>query len=144
MSALKDRRDDIPLLVDHFLAEVLAELGKEVVEVDDEVMGILLNYDWPGNVRELENTIERAVVLAESDSITRRVAATPPGDGSRGYTDQRCRPGNEGSLIERTDRLESDLIQGALERSAGTRRRQLNTWALSGPRSSKIKKYGLE
>ncbi|MCA9427381.1 MAG: sigma-54-dependent Fis family transcriptional regulator, partial [Candidatus Omnitrophica bacterium] len=117
VSALKERRDDIPLLVDHFLRRFSLELGKEVVEVDDEVMGILLNYEWPGNVRELENTIERAVVLAEGDSITRdelpphllqTVSSETPLPIPRSTV--------EGSLIERTDRLESDLIQGALER----------------------------
>lgn len=146
VSALKERRDDIPLLVDHFLRRFSLELGKEVVEVDDEVMGILLNYDWPGNVRELENTIERAVVLAEGDSITcdelpphllQTVSASAPMPLPR--------PKPEGSLIERTDRLESDLIQGALERFRWNKTKAAEHLGLKRTTLQyKIKKYGLE
>lgn len=145
VSALKDRRDDIPLLVDHFLRKFSLELGKEVVEVDDEVMGILLNYDWPGNVRELENTIERAVVLAESDSITRdelppHLLETVPADIPIALPSR-----NEGSLIERTDRLESDLIQGALERFRWNKTKAAEHLGLKRTTLQyKIKKYGLE
>ncbi len=63
---LRDRRDDIPLLVDHFLKK----LTGEEKTVADGAMEILTSYDWPGNVRELENIIERAVILADGDSIT--------------------------------------------------------------------------
>jgi two-component system response regulator AtoC len=146
VSALKDRRDDIPLLVDHFLRKFSLELGKEVVEVDDEVLGILLNYDWPGNVRELENTIERAVVLADGDSITRdelpphllqTVSASSPLPMPV--------PRPEGSLIERTDRLESDLIQGALERFRWNKTKAAEHLGLKRTTLQyKIKKYGLE
>ncbi|MCX8063732.1 MAG: sigma-54 dependent transcriptional regulator [Candidatus Hydrogenedentes bacterium] len=69
---LKDRPDDIPTLVDHFLHKFSIELGKEVYEIDDEVMNIFMKYPWPGNVRELENIIERAVVLALGPQITTR------------------------------------------------------------------------
>lgn len=69
---LRERPDDIPALVDHFLRKFSIELGKEVYEIDDEVMNIFLKYPWPGNVRELENVIERAVVLASGNQITAR------------------------------------------------------------------------
>ena len=66
---LRDRRDDIPLLIDHFLKIATQKTGK-VKEVSKEAMECMINYDWPGNVRELENIIERAVILEETDEIT--------------------------------------------------------------------------
>jgi DNA-binding NtrC family response regulator len=61
---LRERREDVPLLVEHFLAKHAPRAGKRVDGVSDEALEALLQYDWPGNVRELENTIERAVVLS--------------------------------------------------------------------------------
>ncbi len=66
---LRDRKEDIPLLVSHFLAKYSAENGKTVRAVSKDVMKRLMDYSWPGNVRELENLIERAVVLAEVEEI---------------------------------------------------------------------------
>ncbi len=61
---LRERREDVPLLVEHFLAKHAPRAGKRVEGVADDALEALLQYDWPGNVRELENTIERAVVLS--------------------------------------------------------------------------------
>ena len=66
---LRERMEDIPLLVDHFLARYNASLKKGVREVSREAMVCLLNYPWPGNVRELEKAIERAVLLGGSDIV---------------------------------------------------------------------------
>ncbi len=142
---LCERPDDIPSLVDHFLRKFSMELNKEVYEVDDDVMGIFLKYAWPGNVRELENVIERSVVLCEENRITRdelppellsaesaplRIAA--PLDAS-------------GSLLERTDRLESELIRGALEKFHWNRSKAAEHLGLKRTTLQyKIKKYGLE
>ncbi len=70
MPPLRERKDDIPLLAEHFLKEFARKNKKEIAGIDDEVMKIFLNYDWPGNVRELENIIERAVILCPYDIIT--------------------------------------------------------------------------
>jgi transcriptional regulator with PAS, ATPase and Fis domain len=67
---LRDRREDIPLLVDHFLPRIALELGKEVEDVSQEGMRLLMAHDWPGNVRELENVLERAVVSAQDPTLT--------------------------------------------------------------------------
>ena len=67
---LRDRREDIPLLASHFLERNNARLGTEIEGIDGEARRLLYEYAWPGNVRELENTLERAVVLAESSTIT--------------------------------------------------------------------------
>lgn len=66
---LRERREDIPLLVNHFLNKINKELHKSVVKVPDEVMDMLVNHEWVGNVRELENTLMQAVVLSKGDVL---------------------------------------------------------------------------
>ncbi len=66
---LADRRDDIPLLVNHFLEKFNLAFGKDVKRLDPQVQEMLMEYDYPGNVRELENIIQRAVALAEGEEI---------------------------------------------------------------------------
>jgi DNA-binding NtrC family response regulator len=66
---LRDRRDDIPLLANHFLNRFSQKMEKRVKGISPDAMAALMDYDWPGNVRELENAIERAVVLTRSDLI---------------------------------------------------------------------------
>ena len=84
---LRERREDIPMLVEHFLRRFARDSGKRIDGVDAAVMAELERYDWPGNVRELENTIERAVVLATGPRLTRETlwlmgaAATTPSSG---------------------------------------------------------------
>lgn len=67
---LRERREDIPILVAHFLRKYNAETGKKINEIHPDVMRMLSAYSWPGNVRELENAIERAVVLARANVLT--------------------------------------------------------------------------
>jgi DNA-binding NtrC family response regulator len=64
LPALRERKEDIPLLVEHFLKKYCEENGRPQVEFSSAAMKVFMNYDWPGNVRELENAVERAVVLA--------------------------------------------------------------------------------
>src|SRR5688572_24252998 len=71
MPPLRDRREDIPLLIEHFLRHYAQNSGKRIEAVDPLLMDELERYDWPGNVRELENTIERAVVLTTGSRLTR-------------------------------------------------------------------------
>jgi DNA-binding NtrC family response regulator len=84
--ALRERREDIPLLVEHFLRRFARNSGKRIEEVEPVVLDELTRYDWPGNVRELENTIERAVVLATGPRLSRQTiwlmgAVAPPTSG---------------------------------------------------------------
>ena len=67
---LRDRKDDIPLLAQHFLGKYGDENRKTGMELAPDVLDLLTDYDWPGNVRELENVIERAVVLSRGDTLT--------------------------------------------------------------------------
>jgi len=78
MPPLRDRVDDIPALVDHFVRKHAARNAKPIATLEDGVIAILQAHDWPGNVRELENTIERAVVLAAGGIITRDAVLFEP------------------------------------------------------------------
>src|SRR5258707_9350113 len=85
---LRERRDDIPALVDHFVRKHAQRTGRRIDRIDDSVLTALQQYDWPGNVRELENTIERAVVLSAGPVMTGRAisvlgATAPPASGLR-------------------------------------------------------------
>jgi DNA-binding NtrC family response regulator len=83
MPALRDRREDIPPLIEHFVTRHAERAGKRITGVSPEAMALLSAAPWPGNVRELENAVERAVVLAPQPVILARDivfvgAATPP------------------------------------------------------------------
>ncbi len=69
---LKERPEDIPLLVQHMIEKFNIETNKRVERVDEEAMAILMQYHWPGNIRELKNVIERSVVLARDNIITKK------------------------------------------------------------------------
>ena len=73
---LRQRKDDIPLLAQHFLARYGDENRKPAMELTPDALDLLTAYDWPGNVRELENVIERAVVLSQGPQIVAKSAMT--------------------------------------------------------------------
>jgi DNA-binding NtrC family response regulator len=66
---LRERREDIPLLADHFVERISSELGKDIAGISGEALKLLIEYDWPGNVRELENVIERAIVTSRNGTL---------------------------------------------------------------------------
>ncbi len=69
LPALRERREDISVLADHFAAKASRKCGARGKQVSPEALACLMHYDWPGNVRELENALERAIVLGSTDSI---------------------------------------------------------------------------
>jgi DNA-binding NtrC family response regulator len=69
MPPLRHRRDDIPLLVEHFVQASAKQLNLSAPKVTDETMAMLAGYNWPGNIRELQNIIERAVLLSDGKTI---------------------------------------------------------------------------
>jgi DNA-binding NtrC family response regulator len=88
---LRERKDDIPLLAQHFLEKLNRLEGKGITGFDDAVMDAFLGYDWPGNVRELENTVERGYILCPTVTITRKYLPSkllPLEEGPRGSFDQ--------------------------------------------------------
>jgi DNA-binding NtrC family response regulator len=67
---LRERREDVPLLAQHFVERIAHELGKDVGSLSESALGLLMNHDWPGNVRELENVIERAIVACRNSVLS--------------------------------------------------------------------------
>ncbi|MEO6601852.1 MAG: sigma-54 dependent transcriptional regulator, partial [Polyangiaceae bacterium] len=126
---LRDRREDIPLLIDHFVARNNVRLGTSIRGLDTESRRLLFEYPWPGNVRELENTIERAMVLAEGDQI---VAQDLP-DRLREARDPVQVQLASGELsVKKTMRIvEEILIRRALQRTKGNRTRAAEVLEIS-------------
>ena len=110
---LRDRREDIPLLVEHFIAKFNRLQGKDVVGVSDEVLARLMDHDYPGNVRELENIIEHAFVLCRGAMI--EMAHLPPQLRGAG---EAVSPNIAGMTLEAMERF---LIANALQRHNGNR-----------------------
>jgi DNA-binding NtrC family response regulator len=120
---LRRRREDIPLLVSHFLEKYAEENKRKVREVTPDAMRLLLDHSWPGNVRELENTIERAVVLCTGDRITPELM--PEYLRYPVNTDQPSMvvPAEGLSLKDAVSRYERAMILQSLELSNGVQKR---------------------
>jgi two-component system response regulator AtoC len=139
---LRDRREDIPLLVDHFVVRNNVRLGTDIRGLDGEARRLLYEYSWPGNVRELENTVERAMVLAEGDQIT---AADLP-ERVREARDPVKLQLSSGELsVKKTTRyIEEVLIRRALQKTKGNRTRAAELLEISHRALLyKIKDYGI-
>ena len=117
--ALRERREDLPRLIDHFLR---LHGGTHPPRLSRAAVAALLDYDWPGNVRELENEIQRAVALADgvidADSFSAKVRP-PTGTLGRAARGSRSAAGDAESLKEAVDRCERQLIIEALEGHGG-------------------------
>ncbi|MBT8454091.1 MAG: sigma-54 dependent transcriptional regulator [Deltaproteobacteria bacterium] len=140
---LRERRDDILLLVEHFIERNNRRLGTQIRDLDPRTRKLLLEYPWPGNVRELENTIERAVVLADGDMLT--VADLP--ERMREPTDPVASSLANGELsIKKTARfMEETLIRRALEKTGGNRTAAAKLLEISHRALLyKIKDYGIQ
>jgi two-component system response regulator AtoC len=118
---LRARRDDIPVLMDHFVSRNNARLGTRVRGVDAEARRLLIDYSWPGNVRELENSIERAMVLAEGEWITAHDLPERIRE-SRDPIKMQLASG-ELSIKKTTRIIEEVLIRRALQKTKGNRTR---------------------
>jgi transcriptional regulator with GAF, ATPase, and Fis domain len=107
---LRERREDIPALVEHFTKVFARQLEKPIKRIAKASMARLMEYSWPGNVRELENVIERAVILAPGEEVVVAAGLCPPpaGKTSRG-----------GALPRRLEEVEKSAIEQALKESGG-------------------------
>jgi len=120
---LRERREDLPLLVDHFIRKFSAEHGRPVARATPEVMSALMAYHFPGNVRELENMIERAVTLATSDQLA--IDAFPNLAGLKGTMPRSGAldelPADGLDLERHLEEYERTILIKALEKSNGNR-----------------------
>ena len=122
---LRERREDIPPLVDHFVRKHAQRTGRRVERIEDGVLSALQQYDWPGNVRELENTIERAVVLSPGPVITARAvsvigAATPQTTGLPSL-----------KLRQNIEWVERETIRRALDSASGVKKEAAELMGIS-------------
>jgi DNA-binding NtrC family response regulator len=136
--SLRERREDIPLLAEHFADRLAHELGKEVNGISAGAMDLLLRHDWPGNVRELENAIERALVTCRNGMLTEENFA---------FLDQRPGTRQAWTLPPSTtlQELEKMAIVSTLERTGGNIKESAGILGID--RSTlyeKIRRYGIE
>jgi two-component system NtrC family response regulator len=137
---LRERKEDLPTLINHFLEQFARENGKPLRGVTAEARDLLLKYDYPGNVRELVNIMERAVVIARDDYIT--VSDLPFKGEAVAATDAR-KPA--GSLRESLEELEKRLIGEAMDKAADNQTRAAELLGMSERMLRyKLKKYDLK
>jgi DNA-binding NtrC family response regulator len=150
---LRDRRQDVLPLAQHFIRKYNEENGRKVSEhIAPEVLSLLENYSWPGNVRELENAIERAVVIAPRDEISREClrpeiadpqaarAVVREGAGASAGIDV----GRGVNFYDEVRRFEIDLIRRALDQTGGHQSRAARLLGMNPTTlNSKIKTYNI-
>lgn len=143
MPPLRERKEDLPLFVSHFLNKFNGQMGKKVLNVSPEVMKVFETYSWPGNVRELENVIERAVAITDSgviglESLPEDVLASA-GNGR----DMNIKPGF--NLTKYLDELSQQYIKRAHREAGGNLKKAADFLGISY-RSLRylIDKYGLK
>jgi PAS domain S-box-containing protein len=117
IAPLRERREDIPLLIDHFMERINLKQSKQIKKVSPSALRLLLNYDFPGNVRELENIIEHAIILTKGIEIQPRNLPSY-------LTNKQREPLPRAEISEEKDlavleKVERDLVASALERNGG-------------------------
>jgi two-component system response regulator PilR (NtrC family) len=146
---LRERREDIPLLAEHFLGKYSEQMGKDVSGVSHDALELMLRYDWPGNIRELENTIERAVALEATPTVL--PDSLPPavrGDAARsigsGQPAAEALPASGFDLEAHVKEIERGYIAEALRRAGGVQVKAAELLGMSF-RSFRyyVKKYNL-
>ncbi len=140
---LRERKEDIPPLIDHFLKRYAEENGKEIAGLSSEAQDVLLKYDYPGNVRELENIIERAVVIAR-DAV---VALDDLPFRETAFLDEAAggKKADDGLLKGSIEDLEKKLIFEAMEKAGDHQTRAAELLGISERMLRyKLKKYGLK
>ncbi len=113
---LRERREDVPLLVDHFVAKHALRLGRPPLHPDADALRALLDHPWPGNIRELEHAIERGLLLARGDAIT--LADLPPELG-RAAQDAAAAGNGEGRYRRARDAWERRFLEDLLREEGG-------------------------
>jgi len=109
--SLRERKDDIPLLVEYFIDRYARKAGKNIKRVNKKTLELLQSYPWPGNIRELQNVIERSVILCETETFSIDESWLPP----RAATESK----RHSELPRRLEDQEKDMIEEALKASRG-------------------------
>jgi two-component system response regulator AtoC len=137
---LRNRKEDIPLLVNHFIEKFNKRLQKEISGIRPDALQALIEYPWPGNVRELENVVERTMVLTDRFEI--HLDELPEEIGSGPDESRELQPTDSMSLKTNTRALEKALIQKALRETNNNRTRAAKLLEISHPTLlSKMKAY---
>ncbi len=140
---LRERREDIPLLVDHFIRKYAESNGKRITGISKEAMDILMKYAYPGNIRELENMIHQAVVLARDDILLSEDLPLHLTQITEDTDD--CRLENGKTLPEKVTELEMTWIQRALKEANGNQSQAARFLGITERNLRyKIEKYGLK
>ena len=108
---LRERKEDIPMLVEYFIDRFARKVGKDIRSIDKQSLELLESYSWPGNIRELQNVVERSVVLCDSDTLRIDNSWLSVGDSSS--------PGRAGSLASKIQEQEREFIERALAEAEG-------------------------
>ncbi|MHB1161687.1 MAG: sigma-54-dependent transcriptional regulator [Chloroflexota bacterium] len=116
MPPMRDRKEDIPLLVEHFLHKHRFSVSSPPSRISEEALKVLMKHDWPGNVRELENTIERAVVMSQGGIITSQYLYMTPAKQKR-FVDLDQKLQDSQSYQQIMSDIEKQLLQQALGRA---------------------------
>ncbi len=147
---LRERKEDVPLLVEHFMEKKCGEMNIPLKRLNTEALAIFAKYPWPGNVRELENVIERTIVLADGDEIGLQDVPLTFDEGAlRDPSIRRQQDADRGDdsllLNDRMDQIERDMIVRAMEEAGHVKTRAAE---LLGIKTSalyyKLDKYGIE
>ncbi len=121
---LRDRREDISLLANHFLQKFSSENQRDIIDIDPMAMSLLTAWSWPGNIRELSNVIERAVVMNSGPIIFfLRIFRRRFVSQSVMLVKQKTAPVGERNLKEEIKRVEKRIIMEVLEQQEGNRTR---------------------
>ncbi|NOZ47738.1 MAG: sigma-54-dependent Fis family transcriptional regulator [Chlorobi bacterium] len=117
LPSLRERKEDIPLLVNYFIKTISKKTGKTITGISDESMNILQNYNWPGNIRELENIIERNIIISQSNVLKIDNTLMPP------------------NLIQTSDSDEFDTLDNIIRKHI-LRILELTNWTISGSKGA--------
>ncbi len=141
---LRQRKEDIPALVQHFVHKYATENGKTVHEVQPAALQLLMDYDWPGNVRELENVIERGVVLARGETIDRELIPDHVRPGGGPHVPQVAVPAEGINLREVLATFERRVIESTLEATGGVQKEAARRLGLKPTTLNEmIKRHGI-
>jgi len=140
---LRERKEDIPILVEAFIEKYNQRLGKNIKEMSAEAMDLLMSAKWEGNVRELENAVERSIAMTEGDTV--HADALPPYLSRKQENGYLCIPENEFSIKKVTREIEEMLIRRALAKTGANRTRAAKLLQISHRALLyKIKDYGID